>query len=111
MEVNARSYQWLGLATACGVNLPLIAYHDAMGDPVQPARMEPGTRRWVLAASDVALTPLEILRKQTSFVEWLRSWRHVVMDGILAWSDPRPGVKYVGQKLRGVIAGLGRRGH
>ena len=33
IEVNARSWLWIGLATACGVNLPHAAYLDALGPP------------------------------------------------------------------------------
>ena len=33
MEVNARHWMWHSLGTACGVNLSLAAYRDAIGEP------------------------------------------------------------------------------
>ena len=33
MEINPRLWQWHGLAAACGVDLPLIAYRDLTGEP------------------------------------------------------------------------------
>ena len=36
MEVNPRLFQWHGLAAACGVDLPLIAYRDLTGEQVEP---------------------------------------------------------------------------
>jgi D-aspartate ligase len=36
MEVNPRLWQWHGLAAACGVDLPLIAYRDLTGEDLEP---------------------------------------------------------------------------
>ena len=39
MEVNPRLWQWHGLASACGVDLPMIAYLDLIGRPPAPVKM------------------------------------------------------------------------
>ena len=44
MEVNPRLWQWHGLAAACGVDLPLIAYRDLTGEQVEPVSKN-GARR------------------------------------------------------------------
>jgi len=41
MEVNPRLWQWHGLARACGVDLPRIAYLDVLGRPQRPVRSGP----------------------------------------------------------------------
>ena len=53
MEVNPRLWQWHGLARACGVDLPRIAYLDAIGRPPAPVQSGPAHdgRRWVAAAA------------------------------------------------------------
>ena len=53
MEVNPRLWQWHGLARACGVDLPRIAYLDVLGRPQRPVRSGPqhDGRRWVVAAA------------------------------------------------------------
>jgi D-aspartate ligase len=53
MEVNPRLWQWHGLARACGVDLPRIAYEDTLGTALAPARSGPGHdgRRWVAAVA------------------------------------------------------------
>ena len=53
MEVNPRLWQWHGLARACGVDLPRIAYVDVLGRPQRPVRSGPehDGRRWVVAAA------------------------------------------------------------
>jgi D-aspartate ligase len=48
MEVNPRLWQWHGLASACGVDLPRIAYEDLVGERPDPARMNGGRRRWAI---------------------------------------------------------------
>jgi D-aspartate ligase len=48
MEVNPRLGQWHGLASAAGVDLPVIAYRDLMGEPVPSSRQTESTKRWVM---------------------------------------------------------------
>jgi hypothetical protein len=48
MEVNPRLWQWHGLASACGVDLPRIAYEDLVGERPDPARMNGRRRRWAI---------------------------------------------------------------
>ena len=45
MEVNPRLWQWHGLARACGVDLPRIAYFDVLGRPQTPGPLRPAARR------------------------------------------------------------------
>ena len=49
MEVNPRLWQWHGLAAACGVDLPLIAYRDLAGEDVAPASMNGQRRTWAIS--------------------------------------------------------------
>jgi D-aspartate ligase len=53
MEVNPRLWQWHGLARACGVDLPRIAYEDTLGTTLSPVRSGPehDGRRWVAAVA------------------------------------------------------------
>lgn len=37
MEINPRSWSWIGITPACGVSLPLIAYRDLTGEEVEAA--------------------------------------------------------------------------
>jgi D-aspartate ligase len=48
MEVNPRLWQWHGLAGACGVDLPLIAYRDLAGERPAPVSMNGRSRRWAI---------------------------------------------------------------
>jgi D-aspartate ligase len=61
MEVNPRLWQWHGLARACGVDLPRIAYEDTLGRPPAPVRsgMAHDGRRWVAAAAHLRASHAE----------------------------------------------------
>jgi predicted ATP-grasp superfamily ATP-dependent carboligase len=48
MEVNPRLWQWHGLAAACGVDLPRIAYEDLIGERPDPVLMNGRRRRWAI---------------------------------------------------------------
>jgi len=48
MEVNPRLWQWHGLAAACGVDLPRIAYEDLVGERPAPVSMNGRRRRWAI---------------------------------------------------------------
>jgi D-aspartate ligase len=48
MEINPRLWQWHGLAAACGVDLPRIAYEDLTGQRPEPASMNGRRRRWAI---------------------------------------------------------------
>jgi predicted ATP-grasp superfamily ATP-dependent carboligase len=48
MEINPRLFQWHGLAAACGVDLPQLAYADLLGLPHAPAEMDGAGKRWAI---------------------------------------------------------------
>jgi predicted ATP-grasp superfamily ATP-dependent carboligase len=75
MEINPRLWQWHSLATACGVDLTLIAYRDQTGERVEPVQSNGRRRTWALA-----LMPNERpLLPRPPFVE-----------PTVAWDDPKP---------------------
>jgi len=90
MEINPRLWQWHTLARACGVDLPLIAYRDQLGEHVEPVRMNGRRRVWALA-----LMPNERpLFPRPPFVE-----------PTLAWDDPKPALVHAARvALRAIRA-------
>jgi predicted ATP-grasp superfamily ATP-dependent carboligase len=100
IEVNARNYQWQHLSTVCGANLAHAAYLHALGEPVRPVEANAYGRRWILAASDVALSLREWARGQIRLVDWLAGWRGVAVDGIFSVRDPAPGLHYLWNQTR-----------
>jgi predicted ATP-grasp superfamily ATP-dependent carboligase len=89
MEINPRLWQWHGLAAACGVDLPLIAYRDLTGETVAPASMNGSGRRWAI-----------------SFMPGERPavLRPPYVDAVFAKDDLRPGLVHMARVVKGVVS-------
>jgi D-aspartate ligase len=85
MEINPRLWQWHGLATACGVDLPRLAYADLVGEPVPPTQMDGFGKRWA-----ITLLPGEGPALQ----------RPPYVEAVFALDDPRPGLVHLARVAR-----------
>jgi predicted ATP-grasp superfamily ATP-dependent carboligase len=75
IEVNPRSWSWIGITPACGVSLPLLAYRDlAVGPLEQVIRQSPSLRdgevRYCKALPDLINCTL---RYRRDFPSWRRT--------------------------------------
>jgi predicted ATP-grasp superfamily ATP-dependent carboligase len=100
IEVNARSWLWVGLATACGVNVPHACHLDAVGRPRAWPEGHRGGRRWLLLTKHLAASPGEIARREWTARAFAASLRPPVADGVLDPRDPRPALALYGRHLR-----------
>ena len=89
MEINPRLWQWHGLATACGVDLPLIAFRDLTGATVAPASMNGSGRRWAISVMPG---------------EWPAVPRPPYVDAVFAKDDLRPGLVHIARVMKGVVS-------
>jgi D-aspartate ligase len=98
LDVNTRSWKWIGLPIASGIDLPLLAYRDAIGAPFKAPPQRDGVR-WTFLRDYVKLLraranvmPEEMVTRE----EWLGLIRGEVpaagtlVDGILDADDPAP---------------------
>jgi D-aspartate ligase len=88
MEINARLWQWHGLAAACGVDIPRIAYEDLVGHAPAPARMSGTGKRWA-----ITLLPGEAPAPQ----------RPPYVDAVFAADDPKPGLVHLARLARSLV--------
>lgn len=99
MEVNARLWQWHGLAAACGVDLVALAYRDALGLPVRPQVQDRRHRRWISVAGH--------LRESRAEGRTLRStvaaMRPPFNEPVLSLRDPLPGIHQWYALVRSVL--------
>lgn len=99
IEVNPRSWLWVGLATNCGVNLPYAAWLDAVG---RPRTLPDGHRsglRWILATKHLTGSLREIRRGEWSVRAFASTVRPPVVDGVLDLRDPRPALALYARAL------------
>jgi hypothetical protein len=85
MEVNPRLWQWHGLAAACGVDLPRIAFEDLTGERPDPVWMNGRRRRWA-----ITLLPGERPAPQ----------RPPYVDAVFARDDLKPALVQAARLLR-----------
>jgi D-aspartate ligase len=85
MEINPRLWQWHGLAAACGVDLPRIAYADLVGETPEDVRMDGDGKRWA-----ITLLPGERPAFQ----------RPPYVDAVWALDDPKPALVHLARVVR-----------
>jgi D-aspartate ligase len=88
MEINPRLWQWHGLATACGVDLPRIAYADLVGETPPKASMNGEGKRWA-----ITLLPGESPAPQ----------RPPYVDAVFARDDPKPAAVHLARVVRSAL--------
>ena len=87
IEVNPRLWQWHGLAAACGVDLPRIAYWDLLGARLPPARANGVSKRWAITF---------VGRSRPALV------RPPYVEAVFARDDPGPALVQAARLVRGL---------
>lgn len=100
IEVNPRSWLWISLATACGVNIPYACYRDAIGSPVLGQPGHRSGKRWTLITRHAIASAREVRRHQWSARAAAGTVRPPVIDAVLDPRDPRPGVAHLARMVR-----------
>lgn len=111
IEINARAGQTIGIAAACGVDLPWIAFLDKLGRAVQPVRGFETGMKWLWLFGDLR-SFFELRRRGAlTFREWWRSLSGKKVHAVWARDDWRPMASFLLGALiahRPRIAGLPR---
>jgi predicted ATP-grasp superfamily ATP-dependent carboligase len=94
IEINTRPVNTTGLSIGCGVNLPLIAYLDAIGEEQEPVTEWQDGVTWIWMSLDIsAARQLRELGRLT-WREWLQSIRGKRVHAIFAADDLRPCIQF-----------------
>ncbi len=104
LDVNTRPWKWIGLPVAAGVDLPLLAYCDAVGGAYDAPRQRDGVR-WTflrdhlqLVRAGAGTVPAEQLRRD----EWLALLAgrpSDLVDAVHDPDDPEPAYDLVQEQL------------
>ncbi|HVN84800.1 MAG TPA: ATP-grasp domain-containing protein [Candidatus Binatia bacterium] len=78
LDLNPRPWLWIELATRCGVNLPSLAYGEAIGQPVTVAPVQRATRvKWCSARTFIrTLSQGDAPGRLAAWSSALEAWRH-----------------------------------
>ena len=106
LDVNTRPWKWVGLPVAAGVDLPLLAWSDAVGRPFDAPRQSDGTR-WVFLRDYVRLVKARaatVPEEQVTKSEWtdlLAGRPGLLVDGVHDRDDPEPSYDLLWEQLSG----------
>jgi predicted ATP-grasp superfamily ATP-dependent carboligase len=89
LEVNARLWAWQGLAAAAGLDIPYVAFADAIGQNPPIGAMRQGVK-WVRLLTDVCAAAPEILSGTLSVRQYLTSLGGTTVFAVFSPSDPIP---------------------
>jgi predicted ATP-grasp superfamily ATP-dependent carboligase len=90
IEVTARTWYPHGLATHCGINLPYIAYADALGLPIPDTLGFEDGVTWIDEDRDVRSALESIKARHLTVRSWLGSYRGRRTYALAAVDDPGP---------------------
>ena len=94
IEINPRTWLWVGLAKACGVDYAKIMYRYVNGISQEfPEQYEIGTK-WINWITDIFFGIKAIRRKIITLKEYLSSLRGRKVTAVWSWRDPRPGIVF-----------------
>ncbi len=94
IEINPRTWLWVGLAKACGIDYAKIAYRYAQGvEQTYPTQYTTGIK-WRNSITDFVFGMQAILRGYISLHDYLRSMHGPIVHAVWSWHDPMPGVMF-----------------
>ncbi len=89
LDVNTRLWAWHSLAIASGLDLPYVAFADALGRKTPVGDIRQGTK-WVRFLTDVRVVAQEICSGNLSFWQYLNSLRGKTAFAVFSSKDPLP---------------------
>jgi len=89
LEVNGRLWGWHSLTIAAGLDLPYVAFADALGQKPTLGTVRSGTK-WVRLLTDVQAAAQDIRAGSLGVRDYLTSLRGTTAFAVLSVSDPVP---------------------
>jgi predicted ATP-grasp superfamily ATP-dependent carboligase len=89
LEVNPRIWGWHSIAVRAGLDLPYLAYADAIGQKVSAGRLRDNVK-WIRLVTDVPTAVMEILGGRLTVRKYLASMSGDTEFAVLSLDDPLP---------------------
>jgi predicted ATP-grasp superfamily ATP-dependent carboligase len=103
LDVNTRVWKWIGLPIHAGIDLPYLAYADAVNGQVEAAGRQRDGIRWTYLKDYIALRSRRRVSEEATLAEqdWINLIAHntdaegEVIDAVLSSDDPAPFAKLI----------------
>jgi D-aspartate ligase len=98
LDINTRVWKWIGLPVRAGVDLPWLAYKDALEGNVEPAGRQQDGIRWVYLKDYIALRSASAGIDETRLTreDWIEliagrsDSSSLIVPAVLSADDPEP---------------------
>lgn len=92
IEINPRTWLWVGLAKACGIDYAKMMYRYVNGiEQTYPTTYEVGVK-WRNAITDWVFGMQAILKGYVTLCEYCSSFKGKIVKAIWSWRDIKPGL-------------------
>ena len=103
LDINTRVWKWIGLPIRAGIDLPWLAYAEAIGRPIEPALKQKDGIRWVYEKDYIALRRARAGPPDAtlSTEDWLEmaagrsDSSETVVPAVLSQDDPLPLIRLI----------------
>jgi len=101
LDINTRVWKWIGLPIRAGIDLPWLAYADAVNGDSKPAPKQHDGLRWVYLKDYIALHRERAGSEETTLTrqDWLDLMTSrpdsEIVDAVLSRDDPEPFVQMI----------------
>jgi len=89
LDVNARTWGFHWIGSACGVDFPYLAFADQLRLSTEQTRAPAGVG-WLRLLTDVPTAISDFAHGSLSLPAYLRSLRSARVDAVFSWQDPLP---------------------
>lgn len=90
IEINARTWLWVGHAIACGINFPLYIYRFLNNQKIDYPTNYPTNIKWINYLTDTPMSLKMLLSKEIGFAEWIKSYKGKKKNAIFNIRDMQP---------------------
>jgi len=94
IEINARTWLWVGLAKRCGVNYAVYIYNYLNNISTQyPASYTLGVN-WVNYVTDTSYSLIAIVKRKLSLKKYFTAFKGKRVDAFFSWRDIKPSLMF-----------------
>ena len=89
LDVNARTWGFLALGQAAGVDFPYLLFADQVGLPTTPS-VAPAGIGWLRVLTDFPVALADLLTGRLPLRSYFQSIRRTGIESVFSWEDPLP---------------------
>lgn len=95
IEINARTWLWVGLAKACGINYALMIYNYLNNIAFEYPKTYAIGVNWVNYITDTVFSLQAIIKRHLKLKQYLYAYKGKTVNAVFSWKDILPGFMFL----------------